>query len=77
MSTLAHVDQLQPPRNSDSIERKRFLTRTELSKSPILNERVKPAWLNPLVKHVTASADIKWILLGVGIAGAIFAIAYI
>ena len=50
---------------------------TEPSKNPILNERVKPAWLNPSVKHVTASAAIKWILLGVGIAVAIFAIAYI
>jgi hypothetical protein len=50
---------------------------TEASKSPIFNERIKPAWLNPLVKHVTASTDIKWILLGAGIALAIFAIAYI
>ena len=48
---------------------------TEPGTNPILNERVKPAWLNPLVKHVTASTDIKWILLSVGIALAIFAIA--
>ena len=42
---------------------------------PILHARVKPACLNPLVKHVTASTDIKWILLGVGIAVALFALA--
>jgi hypothetical protein len=50
---------------------------TEPGTNPILNERVKPACLNPLVKHVTASTDIKWILLSVGIALAIFAIANI
>jgi hypothetical protein len=49
---------------------------TEPSKNPILNERVKPAMLNPPVKHVTPSADIKWVLLCCGIALAIFAIAY-
>jgi len=38
----------------------------------ILNERVKPAMLNPLVRRVTASADIKWVLLCVGIAVAVF-----
>ena len=46
---------------------------TEPSKNPILNERVKPAMLNPLVKHITPSADIKWVLLCVGIVLAIFA----
>ena len=49
---------------------------TEPSKNPILNERVKPAWLNPLVKHITPSADIKWVLVCFGIALAIFTIAY-
>ena len=49
---------------------------TEPSKNPILNERVKPAMLNPLVKYITPSADIKWILLCFGIALAIFALAY-
>jgi hypothetical protein len=49
---------------------------TEPRKNPILNERVKPAMLNPPVKHITPSADIKWVLLCVGIALAIFAIAY-
>jgi hypothetical protein len=49
----------------------------EPSKNPILNERVKPAMLNPLVKHVTPSTDIKWVLLCVGIVLAIFALAYI
>ena len=50
---------------------------TEPSKNPIINERVKPAMLNPLVKHIVPSADIKWVLLCCGIALAIFAIAYI
>jgi hypothetical protein len=49
---------------------------TESSKNPILNERVKPAGLNPLVKHMTPSADIKWVLVCLGIALAIFTIAY-
>ena len=45
---------------------------TESSTNPILNERVKPAGLNPLVKHMTPSADIKWVLLCVGLAVAVF-----
>jgi len=49
---------------------------TESSKNPILNERVKPAGLNPPVKHMTPSADIKWVLVCLGIALAIFTIAY-
>jgi hypothetical protein len=47
------------------------------SKNLILNERVKPAMLNPLVKYITPSTDIKWVLVCVGVALAIFAIAYI
>jgi hypothetical protein len=50
---------------------------TEPSKNPILHERVKPAMLNPLVKHIAPSADIKWVLLCFGIVLAIFAMAYI
>lgn len=50
---------------------------TELSTNPILNERVKPAMLNPLVKRIIPSADIKWVFLCFGIALAIFAIAYV
>ena len=49
---------------------------TESSTNPILNERVKPAGLNPFVKHMTPSADIKWVLVCLGIALAIFTIAY-
>jgi len=41
---------------------------TEPSKNPILNEWVKPAMLNPPVKHITPSADINWVLLCIGIA---------
>jgi hypothetical protein len=50
---------------------------TEPSKNPILNERVKPSMLNPLVKYITPSTDVKWVLLCFGIVLAIFAIAYI
>ena len=46
---------------------------TEPSKNLILNERVKPAMLNPLVKYITPSTDIKWVLVCVGVALAIFA----
>ena len=48
---------------------------TEPRENPLLNARMKPAMLNPLVKDITPSADIKWVLLCVGIALAIFAIA--
>ena len=48
---------------------------TEPRKNPLLNARVKPAMLNPLVQYIIPSADIKWVLLCVGTALAIFAIA--
>jgi hypothetical protein len=50
---------------------------TESSENPILTERVKPAMLNPLVRYITPSADIKWVFLCFGIALTIFVIAYI
>jgi len=31
--------------------------------NPILRERVKPAMLNPLVRAVTATTDMQWVLL--------------
>jgi hypothetical protein len=48
---------------------------TEPRHNPLLHERVKPTILNPLVRHVTASVDIIWVLLGVGIAAAGFLVA--
>jgi hypothetical protein len=48
---------------------------SEPTKNPILDERVKPAMLNPVVTHVKASADLKWVLLCVGIALAVFILA--
>jgi hypothetical protein len=48
---------------------------SEPTKNPILDERVKPAMLNPVVTHVKASADLKWVLLCVGIAVAVFILA--
>jgi uncharacterized integral membrane protein len=41
----------------------------------MLDERVKPAMLNPVVTHVKASADLQWVLLCVGIALAVFLLA--
>lgn len=46
------------------------------SQNPILNERVKPALLNPVVKPVAPSADIAWVLLCVSLSLGIFALAY-
>jgi hypothetical protein len=37
---------------------------------PLLRERVKPALLNPLVRHVPATTDMQWVLLCVGLAAA-------
>ncbi len=44
---------------------------SEPENNPIRNERVKPAMLNPVVRHVTPSGDIKWVLLAVGLAVAV------
>jgi hypothetical protein len=54
----------------------RFLMMNEPSQNPILNERVKPALLNPAVKPVAPSADIAWVLLCVSLSLGIFALAY-
>jgi hypothetical protein len=43
--------------------------------NPILRERVTPAMLNPLVRSVTATTDMKWVLLCVGIATAALLLA--
>jgi hypothetical protein len=50
-------------------------TMSEPPKNPLLDERVKPAMLNPVVTHVKASADLQWVLLCVGIALAVFMLA--
>jgi hypothetical protein len=54
----------------------RLLMMTEPRQNPILNERVKPALLNPVVKPITPSADILWVLLCVSLSLGIFALAY-
>jgi hypothetical protein len=43
--------------------------------NPILRERVTPAMLNPLVRFVTATTDMKWVLLCVGMAAAALLLA--
>jgi hypothetical protein len=42
---------------------------------PILREWVKPAMLHPLVRHVPATTDMKWILRCVGLAAAALLLA--
>lgn len=42
----------------------------------VLEERVKPALLNPPVKPVAPSGDLTWVLLCVGLSLDIFALAY-
>jgi hypothetical protein len=50
-------------------------TMSEPTKNAILDERVKPAMLNPVIAHVRASKDLQWVLLCVGIALAVFMLA--
>ena len=47
----------------------------EPTKNPVLDERVKPAMLNPVVTPVKASGDLTWVLLCVGLAVAVFMLA--
>jgi hypothetical protein len=49
---------------------------TEPSQNSILNERVKPALLNPRVTPIAPSADILWVLLCVSVSLGIFTLAY-
>ena len=42
---------------------------------PLLRERVTPAMLNPLVRFVTATTEMQWVLLGVGMAAAALLLA--
>ena len=39
--------------------------------NPIRDEPVKPPMLNPVVRHVLPSGDLKWILVAVGLAAAV------
>jgi hypothetical protein len=43
--------------------------------NPSLRARVKPPMLNPLVRSVTATTDMKWVMLCVGIAAAALLLA--
>jgi hypothetical protein len=47
----------------------------EPEQNPIRNDRVKPPMHNPIVRHVIPSGDIKWILIAVGLAGAVGVLA--
>jgi hypothetical protein len=49
---------------------------TEPNTNPLLDERVKPALLNPEVRPITPSGDLTWVMLCCGVALAIFALAY-
>jgi hypothetical protein len=39
--------------------------------NPIRDEPVKPPMLNPVVRHVLPSGDLKWIFIAVGLAAAV------
>jgi hypothetical protein len=43
----------------------------EPARNPILDEPVKPPMLNPVVRHVLPSGDLKWILIAVLLAAAV------
>ena len=43
----------------------------ESENNPIRNEPVKPPMLNPVVRHILPSGDLKWILIAVGLAAAV------
>ena len=49
----------------------RGLTMSEPEHNPIRNKQMKPPMLNPLVRRVMPSGDIKWILVAVGLAVAV------
>jgi hypothetical protein len=64
------------PTSGESWQLWRLRMMTEPSPNPILNERVKPPLLNPLVKPIAPSADILWVLLCVSLSLGIFILAY-
>ena len=39
--------------------------------NPIRDEPVKPPMLNPVVRHILPSGDLKWIVVAVGLAAAV------
>jgi hypothetical protein len=64
------------PTSGESWQLWRLLMTTEPSQNSILNERVKPALLNPRVTPIAPSADILWVLLCVSVSLGIFTLAY-
>jgi hypothetical protein len=49
----------------------RRLMMAEPEKNPIRDEPVKPPMLNPVVRHILPSGDLKWILIAVVLAAAV------
>ena len=45
----------------------RGLMMAEPENNPIPDEPVKPPLLNPVVRHILPSGDLKWILIAVGL----------
>ena len=39
--------------------------------NPIRDEPVKPPMLNPVVRHILPSGDLKWIIVAVGLGAAV------
>ena len=43
----------------------------EPEKNPIRDAPVKPPMLNPVVRHILPSGDLKWIMIAVALAAAV------
>ena len=48
----------------------------EPENNPIRDEPVKPPMLNPVVRHLRPSSDLKWILIAVGLLALLFGTWY-
>ena len=53
----------------DRLQRGHMMAEPE--NTPIRDEPVKPPMLNPVVRHVLPSGDLKWILIAVVLAAAV------
>ena len=54
---------------ADRLHRRRMMAAPE--NNPIRDEPVKPPMLNPVVRHILPSGDLKWIVVAVGLAAAV------
>ena len=54
---------------ADRLPRRRMMAAPE--NNPIRDEPVKPPMLNPVVRHILPSGDLKWILIAVVLTAAV------